>query len=62
MNGNFEVHPIGTATEMRLARELVAVIEQMTDQFGEGIVPYNVFKAYSELHDHYVTQLEAENL
>ena len=32
---DFEVHPIGTATEIKYSRELVKAIEQITYQYGD---------------------------
>ena len=52
----FEVHARGTTEEIRLSRELARSIEQITHQFGNGIVPQSVFRAYQELIDFYQDQ------
>ena len=59
---DFEVHPIGTFTEVKLSRELVAAIEQITQQYGSGIIPTSVLKTYLELKNHYAIQIESELL
>ena len=61
MSKDFEVHPIGTANEIKLSRQLSSEIEQITQQYGDGIVPNSVFKAYKELIDYYAMQIEMEN-
>ena len=37
MSDDFEVLPRGSIQELKLSRELVAAIEQITSQFGAGI-------------------------
>jgi hypothetical protein len=59
---DFEVHPIGTSTEIKYSRELVKAIEQITYQYGDGIVPKSVFNAYLKLKHHHDVKLESENL
>jgi hypothetical protein len=59
---DFEVHPIGTYTEIKYSRELVKAIEQITYQYGDGIVPKSVFNAYLKLRQYYAVQIESENL
>jgi len=59
---DFEVHPIGTSTEIKYSRELVKAIEQITYQYGDGIVPKSVFNAYLKLKQHYAIQIATENL
>lgn len=61
MSKDFEVHPIGTANEIKLSRQLSSAIEQITQQYGDGIVPHSVFKAYKELTDYYAIQIEMEH-
>jgi hypothetical protein len=46
---DFEVHAIGTFEEIKASRELARAIEQITIQFGNGIVPHSVFQAYQKL-------------
>lgn len=59
---DYEVHPIGTSTEIKYSRELVDAIEQIIQQYGNGIVPNSVFNAYCKLKAHYAVQLETKNL
>ena len=59
---DFEVHPIGTFTEVKLSRELVHAIEQVTQQYGTGIIPTSVLTAYMELRNHYAIQIESDLL
>ena len=54
---DFEVHPIGTAEEIRLSRLLANEITQISEQYG-GVVPHNVILAYNKLLDHYMKQIE----
>jgi hypothetical protein len=58
---DFEVHPIGTAEEIRLSRALANEIEQITHQYG-GVVPHNVILAYNKLLDHYTKQIQYEEM
>lgn len=57
---DFEVHAIGTASEIRLSRELAAAIKQITEQYGEGIVPHSVLQSYKRLCEQYQKQLLME--
>jgi hypothetical protein len=59
---DFEVHPRGSFTEVKLSRELVAAIEQVTQQYGSGIIPTSVLNAYLKLKEHYAIQIETELL
>ena len=59
---DFEVHPIGTYTEIKYSRELANAVEQITQQYGNGIVPNSVLNAYLKLKQHYAVQLATENL
>lgn len=58
---DFEVHPIGTAREIRLSRDLAREIEQVTQQYG-GVIPHNVMQAYLKLTEYYARQIESELL
>jgi hypothetical protein len=58
---DFEVHPIGTAEEIRLSRVLANEIEQITHQYG-GVVPHNVILAYNKLYEHYMKQIQNEEM
>jgi len=62
MSNDFEVHPIGTAEELKLSRQLSAAIAQITHQYGDGIVPESVLKAYKQLTDYYDEQIGRENV
>ena len=56
-----EIHPEGTATEIKLSRALAREIAQVTEQYG-GVVPHNVMQAYHKLREHYNLQIQAEGL
>ncbi len=43
--------------EIRLSRELVKSIEQITEQYG-GVVPQSVYTAYLKLVEHYQKEME----
>jgi hypothetical protein len=58
---DFEVHPIGTAQEIKLSRDLAREIEQVTRQYG-NVVPENVLNAYYKLKEYYALQIESEML
>lgn len=59
---DFETHVRGTATEIRLSRELVKEMEQIMVQHGRGIFPANVLSAYDKLVSHHSLQLASEGL
>lgn len=59
---DFETHPRGTNTEIRLSRQLANEIEQAAQQWGFGVLPQNVINAYHELRQHYAMQIESEML
>lgn len=58
---DFEVHPIGTAREIKLSRELAQSIEQIVTQYGK-VIPHDVYNAYLQLKEHYGKQIESELL
>jgi hypothetical protein len=58
---DFEVHPIGTAQEIKLSRDLAREIEQVTRQYG-NVVPENVLNAFYKLKEYYALQIESEML
>ena len=58
---DFEVHPIGTAREIRLSRDLARAIESNIEQYG-NVVPHDVLQAYLKLKDYYAYQIESELL
>lgn len=53
---DFETHEIGTARELFLCRELVKQIEQITKQYGDGIIPSSVLQSYKELKKFYIRE------
>jgi uncharacterized protein (DUF2235 family) len=57
---DFEVHAIGTATELRLSRELAKQMKQVGEQFGFGLFPENVSAAYHKLIAHYNNHMNDE--
>ena len=57
MDPKFEVHPEGTATELRLSRELVRVMEK-----SGGVLPSDVSAPLENLKNFYVQQLADESL
>ena len=59
---DFETHPRGTGAELTASRGLARVIEQLTHQYGNGILPINVMQAYNKLKEVYNKQLETENI
>jgi hypothetical protein len=58
---DFEVHPIGTAQEIKLSRDLAREIEQVTRQYG-NVVPEDVLNAFYKLKEYYALQIESELL
>jgi len=54
---DFEVHEIGSYTEIKLSRALARTIEQNLIQYG-NVMPQDVIKAYHELQKHYQRQIE----
>ena len=59
---DFETHPRGTNTEIRLSRELANEIEEACQKVGLGVLPENVLNAYMKLCKHYAIQVETELL
>jgi hypothetical protein len=57
---DFETHPIGTAKEIRLSRELMDEITEVVQAYEAGIFPIGVLKAYHNLLAHYEWQMENE--
>ena len=54
---DFELHEMGSHTEIKLSRALAKTIEQNLIQFG-NVMPQDVIKAYHELQKHYQWQIE----
>ena len=59
---DFEVHPRGTAEEIRMSRELASTIQQQIDQWGERIINQEILQAYKRLYGTYIKQLQHEDL
>ena len=59
---DFETHVRGTATEIRLSRELIKEMEMIMTQYGRGIFPESVLAAYDKLVAHHSLQLASEGL
>jgi hypothetical protein len=57
MTQDFETHPVGTAEEIRLSRDLARAIEQIIAQYGL-VVPNSVVAPYRRLLAHYKKQME----
>lgn len=57
MDSRFEVHPEGTATELRLSRELIRVMEN-----SGGVLPSDISKSLKELTDFHTKQITEETL
>ena len=57
---DFETHPRGTAAELTASRVLARTIEQLTKQYGTGILPIDVIQAYAKLNDVYAKQFGTE--
>lgn len=59
---DFETHPIGTADEIRCARELHDAMKEVIESYGPGIFPVNVLQAYNRLYGQYVRQSQMNSL
>jgi len=57
---NFEVHPNGTAQELKLCRELVQSMAQLQKQFGPGIFHKPISDKLNTLIEFYVNLCETE--
>jgi hypothetical protein len=57
MTHDFETHPVGTAEEIKLSRDLARAIEQIIAQYGL-VVPNSVVTPYNSLLKHYKKQME----
>lgn len=55
--GNFEVHEVGTANELKVLRSLVNEIVAIEKQFP-GVTPHSVLKKHKEVLKHYNTHGE----
>jgi hypothetical protein len=59
---DFEVHPIGTAEEIKLSRQLCAAVAKTTYLYGDVSVTEPILKAYKKLTDYYDVQIGRENV
>ena len=57
---DFETHPLGTRFEITASRDLAREIEQTIKQWGPGVIPDNITKAYYRLCEQYARNIEAE--
>jgi len=57
MINDYETHPIGTAQEIKLSRDLARAIDQIIKQYGI-VVPQSVVTPYNRLLEHYQKQME----
>lgn len=62
MNTDFEVHPRGTADEIRLSRELMKAMQTEMESYGAGLFPVPVQQAYNRLYGQYIRQIQSEEL
>lgn len=46
---DFDVLPPGTQKEILLSRDLFMAIEQLTKQYGKGIIPHQILIPYNKL-------------
>lgn len=59
---DFEVHPRGTAEEIKLSRELSNAIQQQIDTWGERIISHDILQAYKRLYGLYIKQQQHEDI
>lgn len=59
-SNDFEVHPIGTALEIKLCRELVESMVQLQVQYGRGILAEQVVSKLDKVIEHYNRKMENE--
>jgi hypothetical protein len=59
-SNDFEVHEIGTTQELKLCRELVQEMAQVSKQYGRGIFPANVANKLDNLIAFYGRVVENE--
>ena len=48
-SSDFETHPRGTIDEIKASRKLANAIELVTRSYGHGIIPNEIWNAYTEL-------------
>jgi hypothetical protein len=57
---DFETHARGTYAEIKQSRELANAIQQLIDQYGEGIIPHSILVPYKKLYQLYQIQIASE--
>ena len=55
---DFETHPRGTYEEIKHSRILANAIQQLLDQYGEGIIPHSILVPYKQLYNIYQRHIE----
>ena len=58
---DFETHPRGTYEEIKHSRILANAIQQLMDQYGEGIIPHSILVPYKQLHKVYQINIAEES-
>lgn len=58
---DFEVHPIGTAKEIKLSRALARAIDEELKSYGQ-VIPQSVADAFHKLNQHYQWQMASEEV
>lgn len=59
-SNNFELHQLGTTKEIKLCRELVVDMLQLSKQYGYGIFPESVAKKLDNIVKYYAEIVENE--
>ena len=59
MTQDFETHPVGTAQEIKLSRDLARAVDGIIKQYGI-IVPQSVIVPYNKLLEHYKKEMNYE--
>ena len=57
-DNDFEVHPRGTARELKMSRELVTEMYQLIKQYGPGIFPLEISTKLNALVEYLTNQVE----
>ena len=57
-DNDFEVHPRGTARELKMSRELVTEMYQLINQYGPGIFPREISTKLNALVEYLTSQVE----
>lgn len=59
-SNDFEVHKLGTTQEIKLCRELIEEMVQISKQYGPGIFPESVAQKLDNLVKFYAKVVEDE--